>query len=781
MMLLAVLLVATQEAKPDLSVTADRHRLTVGEELTYTIKAVSGSEEPMRVQVGSTDGFEIISRTESREVSFAPVRRTSVLVLRLRALRAGSYRLGPVEARQRGHTVSVPGVSVEVTESRGAVAAAVNPRVAALLRRARPPALAGEVGLTVHLSRDTVVVGEQVDVVTAAWFPRVLRLRLRRPPTLQPPSVDGLWSYPQPAPVGIAASRRVAGSWYDLFVGHDVVFPLTPGSFTLEPASLRYSVPLALQFFSQEERLSLESDQPTLVVLPLPDDPPEGFQGAVGRDLKVGWQLRDRSGRVGDPLAIEFTVKGRGNVALWPEPAVTWPDNVRAYSERVEERHESVDGHIGGIKTFRYLVVPTEPGMLTIPALRYPYFDLGKRRYETPMVEADVVPIAPGTESTTARGLPPPLLRGDTPTLSSRLASWPPWVWLLLFGLPPAGFLIRRLVRRPRVPRRRRHVPRNLRTAELEFDRLIRIYVPDLDDHVGGALVAALGVAGIDRDTAQHVGELRDRLMAARYAPDAETAGHEPLVREVVAIVEHLATIPRATMRRRASMAGVVAVVMLVASSPEQAPSPHELYQAGALGAAAREFAARAAVEPGVVAHWYNLGAAQYRLGDDWQAAAAWQTALWLSPRNQQVKRALGLVPSPDRVSARRLLVPPVSTYEMLVLALVVWIVGWTGMMIGRRFRRRWVALLFLGGLFAVAAGATRWWQRQPRALIVSAVPLRVSPHERSPTIHPIEAGAAIWIEDRRTAWTLVRATDDRLGWVPNGTLATIGGYLTSR
>ena len=66
-------------------------------------------------------------------------------------------------------------------------------------------------------------------------------------------------------------------------------------------------------------------------------------------------------------------------------------------------------------------------------------------------------------------------------------------------------------------------------------------------------------------------------------------------------------------------------------------------------------------------------------------------------------------------------------------------------------------------------------------ALVVAAVPLRVSPHERAPTIHPIVSGAAVWIENRQTRWTLVRATDERLGWVPNETLAPIGNYLTSR
>ena len=149
--------------------------------------------------------------------------------------------------------------------------------------------------------------------------------------------------------------------------------------------------------------------------------------------------------------------------------------------------------------------------------------------------------------------------------------------------------------------------------------------------------------------------------------------------------------------------------------------------------------------------------------------------------RNNRVKRALDLVPSPDRISARRLLVPPVSTYELLVLTSVAWIVGWVGMIAGRRFRRRWAVVLAVACVFGATALAAHWWQRQPRALIVAAIPLRGAPHERAPTIHPIASGAAVWIEDRQAAWTLIRATDERLGWVPNETLASIGNYLTPR
>jgi hypothetical protein len=60
---------------------------------------------------------------------------------------------------------------------------ALNPRLRTLLERAPPPPR-GKAAVALVVSADSISVGEQVDVVTAAWFPRDLRLQLRRPPTL---------------------------------------------------------------------------------------------------------------------------------------------------------------------------------------------------------------------------------------------------------------------------------------------------------------------------------------------------------------------------------------------------------------------------------------------------------------------------------------------------------------------------------------------------------------------------------------------------------------------
>jgi BatD DUF11 like domain len=265
-----ILLVLLHLGPPELRVSVDHDKVAVGDELVYTARAVSQSSEPMSLTLAPLNGFEIVSRSERTEVSLSgKAIRTTVLEIRLRALRPGRWQVGPVRATQGREMTEAAAIVVEVEPSAAVAATTLNPRLRSLLERTPPPPR-GKAAVALVVSADTVRVGEQVDVVTAAWFPRDLRMQLRRPPTLQPPVIDGVWSYPQAAPSGIALTRNIGGIAYDLFVAHQVVFPLVAGTIPVPRAMLKYSTPLALQFFSQEERFALTSLPETLTVRPLP-------------------------------------------------------------------------------------------------------------------------------------------------------------------------------------------------------------------------------------------------------------------------------------------------------------------------------------------------------------------------------------------------------------------------------------------------------------------------------------------------------------------------------
>jgi hypothetical protein len=267
---LALALALLQGERPQLEAWCDVDGGSGGVALTFTRRGVSHSPVPMQVTLAPLNGLEVVARSERTEVGFgAGPMRTTVLEIRLRAVRPGHWQIGPARAVQGGDTVEAGAVVVDVAANRAAIASTLSPRLRRLLEQAAPPP-GGQPGVDLLVSTDSVRVGEQVDVVTAAWFPRDLRLQLRRPPTLQPPVIDGVWSFPQTTPSGIAATRNIRGRWYDLFVSHQVVFPLVAGTVSIPRATLKYSTPVALQFFSQEERFALSSRSDTLVVRALP-------------------------------------------------------------------------------------------------------------------------------------------------------------------------------------------------------------------------------------------------------------------------------------------------------------------------------------------------------------------------------------------------------------------------------------------------------------------------------------------------------------------------------
>jgi hypothetical protein len=771
-LLFAVLL---QADAPDLHVSVDQDRVSVGEEIVYTVRAVSRSQEPMDLSISPINGFEIVSRSERTEVSFAagPV-RTTVLELRLRALRPGRWQVGPARATQGRQVVEADALAVDVEPSAAVVATTLNPRLRSLLERTPPPPR-GKAAVALVVSADTVRAGEQVDVVTAAWFPRDLRLQLRRPPTLQPPVIDGVWSFPQAAPAGIAATRNIGGTAYDLFVAHQVVFPLVAGTISIPRAMLKYSTPLALQFFSQEERFALTSLPETLAVRALPaEGRPADFTGAVGSALRVERTVTPAGTHAGEGVTVELTLSGVGNTALWPPPEIRWPRTARAYVDQVDEQVSAIEGRLGGVKTFRYLVVPDSAGPLTLPAVNYSYYDLAAREYRSSSVAPASLPVAPSRESATSAALPPPLLPTRSPALASRIAqAIPDWAWFVVLLLPP--FLVFGRAWRPR-HRRQRAPPAEggLRGAEEELDAVVRGLVPDLDHRSRTGLAAAVRAVGADAETASRLAAARERLLARRYGPEGFSEEDAALLAEVRELVARLGGSLRA-WHGRSAIAGLV-VLLFAAELAAQAPPAERLYETGALRAAAEGFQRRAELEPDVAAHWYGLGASNYRLGLRGHASAAWLRARRLEPRNPTISRALRLTPAPDATSARWTWSPPVTSGELLLLGALAWVVGWIGWRLRPRARHRWAFLLVVAGSTTMAGLALRAWYRQPLGIVLDPATLRVSPHGRAPELGPVHTGAAVRILRRDRGWVLVRAAGSREGWIASDAIAAVGG-----
>jgi len=783
------LLAALQGAPPDVTARVDRARLTAGEELRLTVRARSRTAEPVTVVLPALTGFAITGSREVTEVTIeglgAPV-RTTTRELALRAQRPGTLVIGPVRVRQGGHEVATAPITVTVDSAAVGLATALSPIARGLLDAAPPPARNDQVAVTVIVPGDSVLVGQQVDVIAAAWFPREVRERLRRAPILTMQTPEGVWAYPGAAPTAVAASRLVRGRWMDLFVAHQAVFPLTRGLIVIPPAVVDYAVPVSFSFFSREDRYSLRSDTVSLTALPLP-----ASGRAAGRDQRVAAQgltldlvIDPANGRVGEPIDVTARLSGVGNVALWPEPGIRWPAGFRAYAGETGMRVEPRDGRIAGTKTFHYLVVPDSTGSFLLPEIRYPYYDMAAGAYGAATAAPRALAVAPGTEPRAARALPP-LMPGTAEVWSDALArDLAPWGWLaLLVGPPLVAWLWRRRAAREVAaadelaqdggagsdggggPAR----PGRLGRLEREFHGVLASHVPDARARDGDGLARALRAAGVESAVADHVMRLRDRLRAARYGPRGLGDAAE-LGAELAQVLRVLGAEPAGRRRRVAwrggGTAALVALAVLARPLGAQEPSAEALYQAGALRAAADSFAARAGAQPRVPAHWYDLGATLYRAGADGKALAAWARAGRLAPRDRLMLRAHELLPTPDAASDPLLATGVATPAEWALAAAVLWLAMWSAVM-ARARRSAVVGLAALG----LVAGGLAWREAarraRPLAIVVdSGTPVRVAPYGAASPATALQAGAALLVMRRYGAWLEVWRADGVRGWV---------------
>src|SRR5205823_1193813 len=455
--------------------------------------------------------------------------------------------------------------------------------------------------------------------------------------------------------------------------------------------------------------------------------------------------------RVGEPLDVNVTVSGLGNVALWPEPAIHWPAGFRTYPGEATVRVESKGGQIGGSKTFHYFAVPDSVGAFLLPEVRYAYYDRPSGDATVARAAPRALAVGQGAEPRAARPLPP-LDRSAREAWTTALAAGLlPWGWLVLLLGPPLGAWLwrRRAASHPDMaPDAEPDAAPLSRLGRLEhaFQALLVSHVPDPVARDGDGLARALRAAGVESAVADHVMRLRDRLRAARYGPRGLGDGVE-LAAELAQVLKVLGVEPPGGRRRRLlvtlCLAGLASPAAVPAAAA-QGPSAEALYEVGALRAAADSFAARAAAEPRVAAHWYNLGATLYRAGADGKASAAWAIAARLAPRDETVRRARELLPPPDAPSEPLFVVGFATPGEWALVAAVLWGAMW---MVAAGGRRRVVLATVALATAATAGLAAREALRrgQPVAIVVHpATSVRVAPYGSASAAATVEAGAAL-------------------------------------
>lgn len=677
-----------------------------------------------------------------------------------------------------------------------------------------PQAGADDITLWTRLARDTVYVGEPVELTTEVLLSDAARRRLRGAPQYFPPTPAGFLIHD----LGSGARRFATGGdgrRFEIQRFRRVFVPLEPGTFRLPPA--RVELDLRRSLFDPAFPEVVQSERPYLVVLDLPPSGrPDGFRGAVGR-YAVDARLDPGSTTAGDAVRLEVTVRGSGYVKPLPAPALGSRDGLAFVSPTEEAAVRSTTGGLEGEKTFSWIVVPAKPGVFELPEVRYPYFDPDIGRYAV----ARAAPLrlevrgAPEAGSSSAPALAAP--RED-----ANPGGPPAWVaspWYAAGQAAPLVAVVLALLAlgraRSRPPASASHLGRRTdallrnwayadaqgRNAALRAWLADRLQRPDLDGAQAADIVAAARDAGVPSADARALSRLLASLDATRYGPAGGVALDGDAGRGLIERLHGVLPRPsvsetaaeRGRTRLRAAAAVPLAVgvaclgVAVAGATADAAPSAFdaglEALRAGETALAAANFAGYVRDRPDDAAGWYNLGLAEARNGRGGRAIWAWLNGLRRAPGDDQAAGNARVLGAQEAAIARARGRPPTTTAALSLAATVALYMMAACVLLATRATARgrwwWATACAGGAAIALAATGTLRDRAAPLVVPLESVTLRYEPVRAGEEGQTLAPGTALVPEEIRGPWLRVRVVRPgpdplREGWLARADVAGV-------
>ena len=247
--------------------------------------------------------------------------------------------------------------------------------------------------LRAELSKTECFVGEPLMAVFKAYSRLDANSQVLKRPSLSGFSViEMVDAYSNEAQV-----EKYKGENYNVHLIRKVqLFPIQPGTFTIEPAEVESVIHLRRgdgksglrSFFrrrkddsSLERQLSFQTPPVEITVSVLPEEgQPEDFSGAVG-DFRINVQMDDTAVVARQPSIIKLIISGTGNFPLVTEPRITWSPAAEIAGPIVTEQVNKYAFPLSGLKTFRFTIVHRDSGVFSIPPVKFSYFDPVSEKY----------------------------------------------------------------------------------------------------------------------------------------------------------------------------------------------------------------------------------------------------------------------------------------------------------------------------------------------------------------------------------------------------------------
>ncbi len=416
---IAVFALGSQAVHAAVVASVDRQRVEQNE--SFALELVVDSTADIAPELSVLDEDFVIGQTRrlsNTNIINGQITRSTTWTITLMAKRAGQITIPPITI---GNEQSNP-VTITVTEP-----------------SYEPPGEA-DVFITAEVDDDETFVQAQV-----IYTIKIYRAVATRQPALREPTFSGAEVLVEDAGGERTYEAILNGRAYNVVERSYALFPQESGTISISPARFEARV---LRDGRITGRKVFESESATIAVNPIPAPPPGRPDAAwlPARDVTIvdNWSREPDELKAGEPISRNVTVSALGQLETQiPVTAPPTADGVNIYPDKPVLRRQLEAEGIRGIRTDQYAMIAVNAGVVTLPALEIPWYDVVADEWRIARLPERSVTISPSPDAIQDPGPVEPVKVEPTEvTAASGTQPGPSGIWRRVSEVLAIGWLL---------------------------------------------------------------------------------------------------------------------------------------------------------------------------------------------------------------------------------------------------------------------------------------------------------------------------------------------------